>query len=370
MMEYPVEVYYMALGRVKGVGPVVARQIVEAMGDVHAVFTDRAALKTRLSRLSSHIIEALYDPTLLSQTEADYRKHVASGIAVVSLEDTAYPAALKECVDAPVVLFVRGELSSLNRKRMLSIVGTRNITLYGKQITEKLVCDLAASVPDAVIVSGLAYGVDVAAHEAALKAGLSTVGVLGHGLDMIYPYKHSAVASRMQSSGALVSEYPLGTGPERYNFVGRNRIIAGLSQATLVVESAEKGGSLITAGLAVGYDRDVLAIPGRVGDVYSSGCNHLIRTNRAVMVTSAQEIVETLGWDSRTAEKPMLQFEEPDLPDDPLLRIIASEGSVQINDLARKAGLEVSEVAAALFDYELDGYIVALPGGIYTLGLR
>lgn len=369
MKEFSSAAYHIALNRIKGVGPIMARQLIDAMGSAQAVFQQPKMLLQRIPNLSKRMLMEIENPIMLAVVEGEVERALEQGISIVPLDHPDYPSSLRECVDAPIVLYSRGQLSALQSPFLLSVVGTRNITPYGRAIIERLVTDLAAMLPDLVIVSGLAYGVDVHAHEYALKTGLRTVGVLGHGLDRVYPYKHTSVAERMIQTGALLSEYPLGTAPERFNFVGRNRIIAGISQATLVIESAEKGGSLITADLALGYHREVLAVPGRIGDAYSEGCNRLIRRNRAVPILSASDILETLGWDQQHYEKPSLPFFEPDLPDDPIIQAIA-DGPIHINDLARKVHQEVSQVASALFDYELDGLIMTLPGGLYTLTPR
>lgn len=370
-MQYPEAVYALALRRIPGVGAIMACRLMEQWGSAQAVFAKRHTSAACTHRIQNRLMQALDNPIYLQEAAQEYELMQSKGIGILTWNTPDYPPALNQCVDAPPALFAYGDIRCLHSSHLLSVVGTRNITHYGKAVTRHIIGELAKQVPDTVIVSGLAYGVDIAAHEAALQCGLKSVAVLGHGLDRIYPYRHTATAKQLVSQGALVTEYSFGTKPERYHFVGRNRIIAGLSPATLVIESAEKGGSLITADLAIGYDRDVLAVPGRVGDPYSQGCNRLISEHRAQMVTSADDIVAVLGWDEGLRmDIPELPFAEPDLPDSPLLKILRQADSMHINDLARQAGMDIRSVTAELFDLELDGYVMAIPGGLYSLSPR
>ena len=281
--------------------------------------------------------------------------------------DADYPTALEDLPDPPARLFGRGAVEAL-RLPSLSIVGTRRITEYGKRLCATLCRDLAELVPGTLIVSGLAYGVDIHAHRAALDAGLPTVAVLAHGLDRIYPPLHRQTAVEMTRRGALLTEYTFGTNPDKGNFVRRNRIVAGMSDATLVVESASHGGALITARLAREYGRDVLAFPGRTTDEYSQGCNALIRSHGAALVTSAADVAEALRWQTAAADKPVqrelfpaLTTEETRLRD--LLR--GTEGK-HTDRLAVEANLPVYRLTTLLFELEMKGLVKALPGGRYV----
>lgn len=303
-----------------------------------------------------------------AQREADWcAEHQ---VRILSLTDTDYPVLLAECPDAPLVLFYRGT-ARLNRRYALSVVGTRRITPYGKRLCEELCAGLATLRPDALIVSGLAYGVDVHAHRAALAHGMETVAVLAHGHDRLYPSLHRDTANAMLSQGGLLTEYPAGTVPDKGNFVRRNRIVAGLTAATLVVESAQEGGALITARLASGYNREVAAFPGRATDEYSEGCNRLIRENRASLVTSPADVLELLGWES--AEQAAEKEKEPQLfpsrtpEQERVLEALHGTDGLSFDQLLRATGIPLSRLSALLFDLELDGGVSKLVGNRYIL---
>lgn len=292
------------------------------------------------------------------------------GIQVLAPTDAAYSNRLRECVDAPTLLYTKGKIN-FNEGKFLSVVGTRSATEQGKDITRQIILDLAHKVPNLTIVSGLAYGIDVAAHKAALEAGLPTIAVLGHGLDRIYPTVHRSVAIEILKSGGLVTEYPSEVGPDGWNFVARDRIIAGLSDATLVVESKARGGSLITAGQALDYGRDVFAVPGRVWDVNAAGCNQLIRDQRAMLVTNADDIVSAMQWESVPVQTE-LDLADVDETLEPLaLRILQymheEEADVHINQLVMAMEAEYQEVVTQLIYLEMQGYIRTLAGGYYHL---
>ena len=356
-----------ALTLIKGVGSVLARQLLHFMGSPEAIFADRSELARKLPRASHRLIDAVFAPAVMERARRELEQIRAKGLQTYFITDENYPPLLKECVDAPILFYYKGN-ANLSPARALSIVGTRNITAYGRSATERIIADLAHAIPDLLIVSGLAYGVDVTAHKAALAHGLPTVGVLAHGLDRIYPSSHRSVATEMLAHGGLLTDYPTGTEPERFNFVGRNRIVAGLSHATLVIESAAKGGSLITAELASDYNRDVLALPGRATDSRSAGCNALIREQKAALVTSAEDILSLLSWSSTTEAIPqILAFEPDNWPDTPVAQLLLRAQSISVDDLTRETGLSINDVSAQLFDMELDGLIRSLPGGMYTI---
>lgn len=312
-----------------------------------------------------------------AQEELDFcRQH---NIQVLPYQSADYPTRLVECPDAPTVLYYRGS-AQLNPAHVLAIVGTRHITAYGKQVCAALTERLAQLLPDVLVVSGLAYGVDIHAHRGCLDHHLATVGVMAHGLDQIYPASHRNDAKRMLAHGGILTEYPRGTRPLQGNFLRRNRIVAGMADATIVVESAEHGGSLVTARIADSYQREVFAFPGRTNDPYSEGCNALIASLKAQMALSADSIVESLNWwkdtqPYRAVPQQLDLFTQTDTPHPsappPAQRRLAEllRGSDGLNAtvLAEQSGLSQTDVNAALFDMEMDGLVKILPGGFYIL---
>lgn len=292
------------------------------------------------------------------------------GIRVIPYSSDDYPRLLKseEVRDAPTALFYRGT-GGLNRRHVLSVVGTRHITEYGKQFCESFFAELSSLLPDALIISGLAYGVDIHAHRAALVHKLDTIAVLAHGHDRIYPQLHRATAEEMTLHGGLLTEYFTGTVPDKGNFVRRNRIVAGMSLATLVVESAAHGGALITATLAQGYGREVFAVPGRVTDPYSAGCNQFIRDNRAALVTSAADLVKMLGWQS--SEKAAMR--EPQLfptftdEQERVLNALRQADDVATDRLALLTHMPVAQLSDILFDLEDLHAVKRMPGNRYRI---
>ncbi|MCQ2342120.1 MAG: DNA-processing protein DprA [Paludibacteraceae bacterium] len=290
-------------------------------------------------------------------------------ISTYFYQDDNYPYRLRECPDAPLMLYGKGQLA-FNSGKIVSIVGTRQATERGKEITRQLVLDLKAIVPDVTIVSGLAYGIDVAAHRAALEAGLPTIIIPAHGLDRIYPTLHRDVAIQALTQGGLLTEYTSGTEPEKMNFVARNRIVAGIADAVVVVESKERGGSLITARMAQDYGRDVFTFPGRIGDDASRGCNQLIRDNKAHLIENAEDLAYAMQW---TDGQPLpLQTEivgltEPVTQEQQVLldKLHQAEDGIHVNLLIMETGRAYSEVIADLMYMEMSGIVKELPGGIY-----
>lgn len=358
-----------ALAEAKYIGPRYARLFIQRMGSVEAIFTSKEALKRAFPKQHARLIEELHKPSLMERSAKIAHWCIEEGIHVYFIGDEGYPLLLKECPDAPVVLYAKGSYKDWKEDLCLSVVGTRNVTSYGLETTERILQELYAVDTRTLIVSGLAYGVDVVAHRKALELGLPTVAVLAHGLDRIYPAPHKRVAASILQQGACITEYPPGTTPERYNFVGRNRIIAGLTRGTLIVEAGLKSGSLLTANMALDYGREVLAVPGRINDRYSEGCNHLIATLSAALVTSGEDIIRCMGWERKgDTLQQTLQFAPEPLPvDSPLLRFIKEHQPVHTNDIMRQMGLSVTELSGNLFELELDGFIRSLPGGLYAL---
>lgn len=364
----------MALTRVPRLSLAAAHSLVEAIGSASAIYEHRHSLGDVLPGARKPTLEALAAmDSHMARAEEELEWATRNGIQCLGLGDDGYPQRMRECADAPVLLYYRGQ-ADLNARHIVAVVGTRHITDYGKELCSTLMRDLHALCPDALVVSGLAYGVDIHAHRAALDEGGDTVAVLAHGLDQIYPRMHRDTAVRMLSQGGLLTEFMSGTNADKRNFVQRNRIVAGMSDVTVVVESARKGGSLITAGLAGDYDREVMAFPGRVTDACSEGCNHLIRTSRAAMITSAQDLVELMGWETEPARRRQLErgiqpelF--PDLTADEQLVVQAMQGSdkVHLNHLAQSTSLPIGRLSSILFGLEMKGIARMLPGGMYRL---
>ena len=347
-----------------------AHVLYENMGSASAVFENRRNIRDFIPDASDLLITALADvDEALKHAEQEYEYAQNKNIQCVCFNDTDYPALLRQCPDAPLVLFFFGN-AKLNRQKIVSIVGTRKCTEYGKDIIRNFVNDLCEACPDTLIVSGLAYGVDIHAHQNALQVGMDTVGVVAHGLDTIYPQRHRATAAAMTRQGGLLTEYVSGTPLHRGNFVRRNRIVAGMAHATVVVESAGKGGALITAGLAADYDHEVFAFPGRIYDQYSEGCNKLIARNQAHLIQSAADFLNIMGWEQNT---PKQKLSEPTLfpslspEEQAIVECLKNEDSMQINRISVLTNLPFHHVSALLFELELKGVVAVLGGARYRL---
>lgn len=363
--------YRLALPLLPGIGLITAHQLIQAAGSASVLFEERKTLKERIPELPDRILQALDAPDVLRLCEAELRFAEKNHITCLTALDETYPSRLRECNDAPLVLFYRGT-ADLNRRHIISMVGTRNATEYGKDICLRFLKELQALLPDVLVVSGLAYGIDIHAHRAALQYGLDTVGVLAHGLDRIYPSVHRRTAADMLSQGGLLTEFMSGTNPDKQNFVKRNRIVAGISDATLVIESAEKGGSLITAGIAESYNRDCFAFPGRIDAPYSAGCNQLIRLNRAALLQDAAQFVEAMNWNTPSVQPPQAIQRQlfPDLSDEEekiISLLSAQPEGIQINALVVASNIAINRLTGILFELELKGMIRTLAGGMYKL---
>lgn len=349
-----------------------AKQVLDYSGSAIQAFASLKLLQ-REGLLTMKQIRELENPKYMAQANVIVNDALAAGVECIPYSSTRFPARLKQCIDPPMVLYFKGEVD-LNKKRVVNIVGTRKMTSYGRSAVRKLVNELALFDSNILIVSGLAYGVDVAAHEAAIEEGLSTIGVLAHGLDRLYPSANRRVAKAMLQQGGLLTEHPFETEPERYNFVSRNRIIAGISDATIVIESAAKGGALLTADFANGYDRECFALPGRVNDTYSKGCNDLISKCKAHLLSSVDEVVKILNWDIDTVEKKRV-VQQHILPANltdievRILRLLETKGVVSLDDIELNMGIDISDLHTVLFKLEMEGYVQALAGNAYQLTL-
>lgn len=362
-----------ALMMIKGVGSATARQLVSAFGSATAVMNADTEVLLTIPRVGSLLVEQRSSPALWSRVEAEMQFIRQHHVRVLLYGEEGYPSRLNECADAPLVLYCLGN-ANLDAKHIIAIVGTRNCTQYGRDLVARFVHDIKEALPDVLIVSGLALGIDVAAHKASLEEKAQTVGVVAHGLDQVYPNIHKPIARQMiAEGGAMITEYPTGTEPERGNFLARNRIIAGLSDAVLVAESKDHGGSLVTAAIAASYGRDVFAFPGRVGDERSKGCNRLIRTNCAALITCAQDFIEAMGWETTSANKAAIQqsipFEEENLT--PAGRLILDtlrdRGDLRLSQLSEATGLDHTLLLEELLDLEMNDKIRSTPSGVYQI---
>ena len=352
-----------------GIGPVNARKLVQYFRSASDIFRESENALLQIQGIGSVVIKNLLNEKFQRQAEREFELIQRNGLRCLAFGDPEFPALLSQCEDAPLLLFLRGTISFV-KKRFISIVGTRNMTSRGRSFCEQFVTDIAPYAP--VVVSGLAYGVDICAHQAALRQGLETVACLAHGLDQVYPPTHSGFASKIQEQGGLLSEFWLGTTPEPMNFVRRNRIIAGLSEATVVVESAIKGGSLITADLAFGYNREVFSVPGRPGDVFSQGCNLMIRNHKAQLLQSAEEFLSAMNWNLEGVPQYSVQSarsnrDDLDTNEESVVEFLEQRGEQLLDEIAFGCQLPVQVVAAVLFQLEMKGVVVPLPGKRFRL---
>lgn len=359
-------VYQMAITMVPGIGAITARKLITYLGSPEAVFSEKPAILKQIPGVGEHLAGQVTARDLVAEADAEIVRMKKYGISCVYYQDDAYPWQLKNCEDGPLLLYYRGN-PDFGRTRCISVVGTRNASPYGRETTEAIVSGLAKKYPELVIVSGMAYGIDIAAHRSALANGLDTFAVMAHGLHTIYPSSHASTASRMLSQGALLSDFPTTMKPERNNFLRRNRIIAGLSEATLVIESGKKGGALITAELAASYNREVFAVPGRTTDPYSAGCNHLIQQNIAALVTSDSDIEQLLGWESSetpsATEPATVHHLSPE--EEKILRAITDDPGLGQEILSARTGIAVHHLPGYLLQMELNQWITVLPGNHY-----
>ena len=359
--------YQLALSQVPYIGYVHAKILALHFGSAAAVFKANKSLLEKIEgigEIRASSIKSFKDFTKVDDEIAFIEKYKINALFI---SDKNYPQRLLNCYDPPTMLFYKGN-ADLNASRIVGIVGTRGNTDYGKQFTEKFIKDLAPL--NLLIISGLAFGIDAIAHKAALKNKLQTVGVLGHGLDTIYPSEHSGMAKDMVMHGGLLTEFRSKTKPEKHNFPSRNRVVAGICDATILVESGIKGGSMITAEIANSYNRDVFAVPGRNSDPKSAGCNHLIKNNKAILLTDSEQFLEIMGWDN-TESRPRIPQKELfiDLTESEkrITNLLQQKGAVSIDELVLKSGCSSSALAAAILNLELKNVIQSLPGKMYRL---
>lgn len=359
--------YQIALTLVPNIGDVRAKALINHFGNAEAVFNASKKDFQAIEGLGSKAVSSILNFKDFSRAEEEIEFIKKYKITPLFLTDKNYPQRLLNCYDSPPLLYYKGN-ADLNSSRIIAIVGTRNNNEYGKRVCEKLVEDLMNE--DVLVVSGLAFGIDSIAHKAAVKNNIKTVGVLAHGLDRVYPTQNATLAKQMISDGGLLTEFKSNTIPDKQNFPGRNRIVAGISDAIIVVESGVKGGSLITAELANGYNKDVFAFPGRADDTRSEGCNYLIKNNKAALITSANDLLEIMGWKKSQKSSPKKQrelFIELSANEKVIVDILQTDEQVQIDDLYFKSKLSSSEIAQALLMLEMQGVVSSLPGKIYKM---
>ncbi|MNW96604.1 hypothetical protein D3C86_260370 [compost metagenome] len=355
--------HQIALTFIKSIGPVTAKNLLAYCGSAEAVFSASKKQLLQIPGIGAKTVDAILATDALVRAEEELAFVQKHGIEVLFFSEPNYPKRLKNCYDAPILLYFKGN-ADLNQQRIISIVGTRNATDYGRNLCKQL-CEVLAPY-NVLVVSGLAYGIDVAVHKECIANQTTTIGVLGHGLDRLYPQVHKAVSQKMVLNGGLLSEFPILTNPDRQNFPQRNRIIADV---TVVIEASIKGGALITAEIANSYNKDVYAFPGRTNDVYSEGCNFLIKTNRAGLINHPNDLIYYLGWDNEMPEKKQVQatlqlsltVNEQKVVD------TLQNGQLSIDELALATNIQQSKLAIVILTLEMQGIIVSLPGKIYKL---
>ncbi len=360
-----------AFSQIKGLDLSTARELTERIGGVDAFFdTPQENLWQKIGAVKTYCSDGERQKTL-SEAAEEANFISKNNIDAIFYDDPRYSQRLTMCDDAPAMLYRLGQCN-LNAENVIGIVGTRNATSYGVDFTKRLISDLATAIDDLVVVSGLAYGIDVSAHRAALAANVPTVGVVAHGLRTIYPSDHRDIASRMvHNGGAIVTEYQSTAPIHRGNFLARNRIVAGLCDALIVVESAARGGALFTAKLASNYNREVCAVPGRATDRYSAGCNALIATNRASMIRNADDLIELMGWTAKSAEGEQTSFDFAELSKDvqAIIAYLRANPEATINDMTTALSMPFPTLSAKITEMELDDLITALPGGKYQINV-
>lgn len=365
------EIYYsIALTRMTGFNAAMALQLYQALGSSQAVYEHRNDVGDVLPDATPRLRDAMKNwDDALKRAAAEMEFITKKGIRAFTMQDADYPQRLCECPDAPILLYFIGS-ADLNQRYVLNVVGTRQCTSYGKDMVRSFLRDLRQQCPQVLVVSGLAYGIDICAHRNALELGYETVGVLAHGLDQIYPYCHRDDAVRMLRQGGLLTEYMSQTEALPNNFRQRNRIVAGISDATVLVESAYKGGGLITCRIAQEYGRDVFAFPGAVGMPYSEGCNRMIRNNTAALIMSAEDFLESMRWQTVSEQPESVERQLfPDLTPEErkVVDILQQTNDLQLNILSVKSNIPIGQLTALLFQMEMKGIIKPLAGGTYHL---
>ncbi|MFZ4106461.1 DNA-processing protein DprA [Flavobacterium sp.] len=358
--------HILALLKIDGVGDIVAKKLINHCGSAEKVFQAKHDFLKRIDGVGSVLLKKIKEKSVFEVAEKEMQFIKDHNISCCSYLDENYPDRLKQCIDGPVLLFSSGNIN-WNTRKVISIVGTRQVSSYGIDFCKKLIQDLAPLNP--IIISGFAYGVDIVAHQAAMDNNLQTIGVLAHGLNQLYPKTHKKYCAKMEKNGGFLTEFWSTSSPEKENFVKRNRIVAGISEATIVIESAEKGGSLITAIMACDYNRDVFAVPGRTTDKFSQGCNNLIKTQRAHLLTSAADILYILNWEleSKTENNGIQKqlFVSLDEIEQKIYDYLRQKGKTELDVIALECDFPVFRTSSYLINMELKGVIRPLPGKLF-----
>ncbi len=358
---------FLRLQNVTNIGDVTAKKLIHHCGSASAIFKEKKANLTKISGIGEHTIRDIYTVKHAKDAEKELRFIEENNIKTSCFTDKDYPKYLKHCIDAPILIFKSGKIN-FNHQKIISIVGTRRMTRYGAAFCEELIATLAPVNP--IIVSGFAYGVDICAHKAAIKNGLQTIGCLAHGLNQIYPKTHKKYVKQLKENGGFITDFWSTAKPDRENFLKRNRIIAGISEATIIIESAEKGGSLVTADIANSYNREVFAVSGRAKDKYSEGCNNLIKQQKAHMLTSAADLIYMLGWDlddekPKTVQKQL--FVELSETEKTIYKYLQKNGKKMMDVIALECHVPIHKTANNLLQMELKGVIRPLPGKLFEI---
>lgn len=355
----------LALMKTEGVGDIVAKKLIAHFGSAEEVFKAKRNRLLAIDGVGEMLYRNLQDKSVFAPAEAEMKFIEKSGIKPYLYTEACYPERLKHCIDGPVILFTSGNID-LNGRKTVSIVGTRQMTSYGADLCRRLIEDLAPL--DPVIVSGFAYGVDIHAHLVAMENNLQTIGVVAHGLNQVYPKVHKKYVAKMEENGGFMTEFTSTSNPDKENFVKRNRIVAGISEVTVIVESAQKGGSLITANFANDYNRDVFAVPGRTTDKYSQGCNTLIKTQRANLLTGAADLMYMLNWQPQESKSKPVQkqlFVSLEAEEQKVYDFLVKNGKELMDTIALECGMPVFRLSSILLNMELKGVIRPLPGKLF-----
>lgn len=367
--------YSLAISFLSGVGDINAKKLISRFGSAESIFKSSLSELRKVSGIGDMISLRLYNSfsSAIQKAEEELLYIYSNELDFVTYTDKDYPSRLKECDDAPMVIYYKGQ-ADFNSKKIISIVGTRNATKYGTDFCTKLIESISSKYPETIIVSGLAYGIDIAAHKEALKNNLKTWAVMGHSLETVYPAKHKRIAQKIfDTEGAIISDFPHGSKIENSNFVKRNRIVAGLCDALIIVESGIKGGSMITANIANHYNKDVFALPGSINSLYSEGCNRLIKTNRANLVESIEDIEYIMNWSSKSKEIIQQNFkliEGLNENEKTIVDVLKNFEYLDIDNILRQSNMSPDILSLSLLELEFKGIIRALPGKIFTLKLK
>lgn len=357
----------LALLKTEGIGDVIAKRLLANFGTAEAIFKAKPFQLAKIEGIGSTIIQNLKKKEIFLEAEKEIRFLQSQNITTLFYQEALYPERLKHCWDAPVLLFTAGNMH-LDNKKIISIVGTRQVTPYGASFCKHLIEELGPLNP--IIISGFAYGIDILAHQAALDNNLQTIAVLAHGLNQVYPKTHKKYMAKMEQNGGFMTEFWSSSNPDKENFVKRNRIVAGISEATIVIESAEKGGSLVTANIANDYNRDVFAVPGRVTDKYSQGCNMLIKMNKAQVITNAADLIYHLNWDiqkktAKAIQKQLFVTLEPE--EQRIYDYLQKQGKEHLDSIAIDCQVPIFKLSSMLLNMELKGVIQPQPGKFFEI---